>query len=118
MKVLATFDGMHLRNSLVVAAAMQKASGLGFKHAVVGDGADELFGGYSFMWGNADDPAQWREKRDKMCSQWTFATSALAGMYGMDAHRHGQTRSSQQQHSSDRADNLRPEAHPSLNRSR
>ena len=42
-------------------------------HAVTGDGADELFGGYSFMWGMADDPAQWKVKRDQMCAKWTFA---------------------------------------------
>ena len=86
VNLLATFDGMTLRNSLVVAAAFRKASELGFKHAVVGDGADELFGGYSFMWGMADDVAQWKEKRDKMCAQWTFATSALASAHGLTSH--------------------------------
>ena len=80
---LNTFDGMTLRNSLVVAAAMRRAQQLGFEHAVVGDGADELFGGYSFMWGCADDPGEWRAKRDKMCRAWTFATSAIAAMYGL-----------------------------------
>jgi len=77
---------MTLRNSLVVAAAMKKASELGFKHAVVGDGADELFGGYSFMWGCAEDPEEWRRKRDKMCAEWTFATAQLAAMYGLESH--------------------------------
>lgn len=83
---LATFDGMTLRNSLVVAAAMRKASELGYKHAVVGDGADELFGGYSFMWGCADDEEEWKVKRDKICSKWTFATAQLAAMYGLESH--------------------------------
>ena len=50
VKHLATFDGMTLRNSLVVAAAMRTAAQLGYRSAVVGDGADELFGGYSFTW--------------------------------------------------------------------
>lgn len=86
VKQLATFDGMTLRNSLVVAAAMRKVSELGFKHAIVGDGADELFGGYSFMWGCAEDPDEWRRKRDKMCSEWTFATGQLAAMYNLEAH--------------------------------
>lgn len=86
VKLLNTFDGMTLRNSLVVAAAMRKASELGFRHAVVGDGADELFGGYSFMWGMVDDTAQWKAKRDNMCSEWTFATEALASLYGMTSH--------------------------------
>ena len=80
---LHTFDGMTLRNSLVVAAAFRKARELGFKHAIVGDGADELFGGYSFMWGCADDLPLWRQKRDSMCAKWTFATAALAKMHGL-----------------------------------
>ena len=33
---------------------------------LVGDGADELFGGYSFMWGCADDEVLWKERRDSM----------------------------------------------------
>ena len=80
VKALATFDGMTLRNSLVVAAAMRKASELGFKHAVVGDGADELFGGYSFMWGMADDLPQWKAKRDKSTrfSKWPYAARPLS----------------------------------------
>ena len=83
---LATFDGMTLRNSLVVAAAMRKAAELGFKSAIVGDGADELFGGYSFTWGMADDAGGWRAKRDKMCHDWTFATAQLAKLHGLESH--------------------------------
>ena len=84
--VLNTFDGMTLRNSFVVSAAFQKASAMGFTDVIVGDAADELFGGYSFMWGNADDPAQWKEKRDKMCHKWTFATAALAKSHNLTSH--------------------------------
>lgn len=86
VKLLRTFDGMTLRNSLVVAAAFKKASEIGLADVIVGDGADELLGGYSFMWGCADDPVQWKEKRDKMCSNWTFATAALAEFYGLVSH--------------------------------
>lgn len=89
IKALNCYDGMTLRNSLVVAAAFHKVSQLfggRIKHVVVGDGADELMGGYSFTWGNEDDPFQWKEKRDKMCANWTFATEALATMYGLTSH--------------------------------
>mmetsp|Transcript_8829 Transcript_8829/g.23389 ORF Transcript_8829/g.23389 Transcript_8829/m.23389 type:complete len:235 (+) Transcript_8829:545-1249(+) len=58
----------------------------GFRHAVVGDGADELLGGYSFIWGMADDPEEWKARRDKMCAQWTFATAALAASHGLLSH--------------------------------
>lgn len=88
VELLETFDGMTLRNSLVVAAALQKVVEIQpeCRHVVVGDGADELFGGYSFMWGCADDPAQWKEKRDSMCAKWTFATETLANHYGLTSH--------------------------------
>jgi asparagine synthase (glutamine-hydrolysing) len=83
VSLLNTFDGMTLRNSLVIAATMQKVRDLGYSHAVVGDGADELFGGYSFMWGCENDEAEWKEKRDKICAKWTFATEAIARSYGI-----------------------------------
>ncbi|KNC77337.1 hypothetical protein SARC_10204 [Sphaeroforma arctica JP610] len=86
VKLLETFDGMTLRNSLVIAAAFQKANALGYKHVVVGDGADELFGGYSFTWGYEDEPQVWKEKRDAMCQTWTFATAQLAEAYGLVSH--------------------------------
>jgi asparagine synthase (glutamine-hydrolysing) len=86
VEVLETFDSNTLRNSLVIAAAFQKVAELGFKDVVVGDGADELFGGYSFMWGNADDPLQWKKKRDSMCAKWTFATADLAKANGLVSH--------------------------------
>jgi asparagine synthase (glutamine-hydrolysing) len=84
VKQLKIYNGMLIRNSLVIAAVFKKASELGFTDAVVGDGADELFGGYSFMWGPGD--AEWRKKRDSMCAKWTFSTEDLARMYGMREH--------------------------------
>lgn len=82
---LRTFDGMTLRNALVVAAALRRAAALGMKDAVVGDGADELLGGYSFTWGEDDPPGTWRRKRDEMCATWTFATAALAAARGVSS---------------------------------
>ncbi|CAB9496287.1 Asparagine synthase [Seminavis robusta] len=84
---LQIFDGMTLRNSLVVAAAFAKASQLGMENAIVGDAADELMGGYSFMWGkDSDPPEQSTDKRNKMCRQWTFATQTLAQMHNLTSH--------------------------------
>jgi asparagine synthase (glutamine-hydrolysing) len=80
------WDGMTIRNSLVIAAAFREAQRHGLTDVLVGDGADELFGGYTFTWGDADDPAGWKAKRDKMCLNWTFATDDLAASYGLVAH--------------------------------
>lgn len=82
---LKIYNGMLVRNSLVIAAVFKKAAELGYTDAIVGDGADELFGGYSFMW-IAENPVEWREKRDSMCAAWTFSTQELASMYGMRQH--------------------------------
>lgn len=86
VKLLECFDGMTLRNSLVIAAAFEKVKELGYQQVVVGDGADELMGGYSFTWGHADDPALWKDKRDKMCAKWTFATKKLAEYFGLEQY--------------------------------
>jgi asparagine synthetase B (glutamine-hydrolysing) len=86
IKTLAVWDGMTVRNSLVISAAFQEAQKQGLTDVLVGDGADELFGGYSFTWGDANDPVGWKDKRDKMCRKWTFATDDLAESYGLVAH--------------------------------
>jgi asparagine synthase (glutamine-hydrolysing) len=85
IRLLKIYDGMVLRNSLVIAAVFKKAAELGFKYAITGDGADELFGGYSFMWSHKD-AAVWKEKRDSMCAKWTFSTDELAENYGITAY--------------------------------
>mmetsp|Transcript_23056 Transcript_23056/g.54426 ORF Transcript_23056/g.54426 Transcript_23056/m.54426 type:complete len:249 (+) Transcript_23056:107-853(+) len=78
IKTLQVWDGMTIRNSLVISAAFEKAQELGLTDVLVGDGADELFGGYSFTWGDASNPEAWKDKRDSMCRKWTFATDDLA----------------------------------------
>lgn len=86
VQLLQTWDGMTIRNSLVISAAFHKAKELGIHHVIVGDGADELFGGYSFMWGSEDDVTLWKKKRDDMCRKWTFATKKLASSYDIRSH--------------------------------
>lgn len=87
IRLLKTWDGMTLRNSLVISAAFKEAQRLGMKEVITGDAADELFGGYSFMWGCEDDLTLWKKKRDDMCHNWTFATSQLADFYEITAHQ-------------------------------
>ncbi|ORZ29192.1 hypothetical protein BCR44DRAFT_1454290 [Catenaria anguillulae PL171] len=47
--VLGSFDPMEIRNSLAIAKALLECKARGVKTVVTGDGADELFAGYSFV---------------------------------------------------------------------
>jgi asparagine synthase (glutamine-hydrolysing) len=49
VRALETFDPMEVRNSLVIARALEECRSRGLGTAMVGDGADELFGGYDYM---------------------------------------------------------------------
>lgn len=47
--VLGTFDGMYLRNDVVVSEGLREVARRGLASCWTGDAADELFAGYSFM---------------------------------------------------------------------
>jgi asparagine synthase (glutamine-hydrolysing) len=55
VRTLVTFDPMEVRNSLVLARALREATALGLRSVMTGDAADELFAGYSYMWGKTDE---------------------------------------------------------------
>jgi len=49
IRIIGTFDGMYLRNDVVVFEGLKEVARRGFTSCWVGDAADELFAGYSFM---------------------------------------------------------------------
>ena len=81
VQTLKCFDGMELRNSIVVAAALLKAKELGYNVCLTGDGSDELLGGYSFSWHTLD--STWSQKRNQLAEQMTFSTPAMAAALHM-----------------------------------
>lgn len=83
VRALGTYDGMQLRNSMVVALALQRCKELGLKFLLTGDGSDELLGGYSFCW-NTPEPA-WSTSRAEMCAEWRFSAPTLAASIGLHA---------------------------------
>ncbi|KAJ1559595.1 hypothetical protein HK096_000059, partial [Nowakowskiella sp. JEL0078] len=80
IRTLSTFDPMDIRNSVIVAAAFERLP----PGAVVctGDGADELFAGYSFL--HRKTEIELREYLDKMARMMTFSAVPLAKSFGVE----------------------------------
>jgi len=51
IKILKTFDPMEIRNSAAIYIALKVARDRGISTIMTGDASDELFGGYSFLFG-------------------------------------------------------------------
>ncbi len=54
IKILRTFDPMELRNSIVIYLALKLAKSKGVNSVMTGDGTDELFAGYSYMFDKSE----------------------------------------------------------------
>ncbi len=81
-RVLRSFDPMELRNSIVIARGLREAGALGCRTVMTGDAADELFGGYSFMW--AKPPAEFEEYSRRMAESMQFSSVPLGRELGIE----------------------------------
>ncbi|ORX93894.1 adenine nucleotide alpha hydrolases-like protein [Basidiobolus meristosporus CBS 931.73] len=81
VKVFKSFDPMQLRNNVVIARAMMEAKRLGYESVCTGDGADELFGGYSFMI-KMESP-DFEKYSDHMANVMSFSAGPLAKELGL-----------------------------------
>jgi len=89
IQTLALWDFMETRNSLIISAALHEASKLGLTDVIVGDNADELFGGsYDIYFHEkyVNDAEGWKEKRDGM-ADLPFVTEKLAVKYNIKIHQ-------------------------------
>ncbi|KAJ2557944.1 hypothetical protein EV175_001048 [Coemansia sp. RSA 1933] len=82
VRVLRTFEGMELRNAVVIATALAYAKSIGCRRICTGDGTDELFAGYSFM--HTLDDTQLREATEKMARTMRFCAVPLAQELGIE----------------------------------
>jgi asparagine synthase (glutamine-hydrolysing) len=81
-QTLRSFDPMELRNSLVIARGLREVAAHGYRTAMTGDAADELFGGYSFMWGKS--PEDFEEYSRRMAVSMKFSSHPLGKALGVE----------------------------------
>lgn len=81
VRVMRTFDPMEVRNSIVIARALHELQQEGLTSTMTGDAADELFGGYSFLWGKGQD--EFRASRDRMSSSMRFSSTPMGQELGV-----------------------------------
>ena len=83
IKVMKSFDPMEIRNSVVIDIGLRISKERGIKTILTGDGADELFAGYSYLFAFEDE-----ELANELKKLWTvmqFSSIPLAKTYKMQA---------------------------------
>jgi asparagine synthase (glutamine-hydrolysing) len=81
--VLKSFDPMEIRNSVAVYIGMKRAKLDGCSNVMTGDGSDELFAGYSFVFRQTEEKA--RETLSHLWEVMHFSSIPLASSLGMEA---------------------------------
>ncbi|KAJ3039392.1 hypothetical protein HDV00_012268 [Rhizophlyctis rosea] len=81
IQTLNTFDPMELRNSVVVARTLQECASHNVTTVITGDGADELFAGYSFL--ASLSPGKLRRWIARTSIQMSFSVRPLASALGI-----------------------------------
>jgi asparagine synthase (glutamine-hydrolysing) len=82
VRTLRTFDPMEVRNSIVIGRGLREAAAVGYRTAMTGDAADELFGGYSFMWDKTPDDFEKYSRR--MAATMRFSSHPLGKALGVE----------------------------------
>lgn len=83
IRVMRSFDPMEIRNSAAIYVALKVGKARGLKAFMTGDGADELFGGYSFLFGL--DRTELEAEFQKLWANMRFASVHLAQDLGVEA---------------------------------
>ena len=83
IRVMKSFDPMEIRNSATVYVALKAGKKRGLKSFMTGDGADELFGGYHFLFGLTR--AELEAELKKLWANMRFASVPLAEDLSVEA---------------------------------
>lgn len=82
IRVLKTFDPMEVRNSAVIYIGLRLAKDHGVRTIMTGDGSDELFAGYSFLFNLSEDELELKLK--SMWETMRFSSIPLAKELGLE----------------------------------
>ena len=83
IRVMRSFDPMEIRNSAAIYVALKAGKKLGLKSFMTGDGGDELFGGYSYLFGLTR--AELEAELKKLGANMRFASVPLSRDLGVEA---------------------------------
>jgi len=81
IKILKNFNDIEIRNNVVMYLAIKWAKENGEKSIITGDGADELFAGYSFLINKSEEELTTEIKR--ICSIMHFPTQKIGKALGV-----------------------------------
>ncbi len=81
IKILKNFNDIEIRNIVVMYLAIKWAKENGEKSIITGDGADELFAGYSFLINKPEDELESEIKR--ICTVMHFPTQKIGEALGI-----------------------------------
>lgn len=81
IKILKNFNDIEIRNNVVMYLAIKWAKDNGKKSIITGDGADELFAGYSFLINKSGEELEKEIKR--ICSVMHFPTQEIGKALGI-----------------------------------
>jgi asparagine synthase (glutamine-hydrolysing) len=83
IKTMRSFDPMEVRNSAAIYAALKTAKEEGVKTVMTGDGCDELFAGYSFLFNLEGE--RLKSELERMWRAMSFSSIPLAKALGLEA---------------------------------
>ncbi len=81
IKILKNFNDIEIRNNVVMYLAIKWAKENGEKSIITGDGADELFAGYSFLINKPEEELE--EEIKRVCSIMHFPTQKIGEELGI-----------------------------------
>ena len=84
VSILKSFDPMEIRNSVAIYAGLKAAKEMGMHTIMTGDGCDELFAGYSFLFGMDKEELDMELK--KLWDVMFFSSVPLSTALGMKAN--------------------------------